>query len=329
MIHFSIIIPVYNRPNEIKELLESLLYQDYKYNYEIIIVEDGSTKTAENIVTFFKEKIQITYLKKKNTGPGDSRNYGMQQAKGNYFIILDSDVILPQNYLSQIHNIIVKDRIDTFGGVDDALPSFTNIQKAINYAMTSFLTTGGLRNKEKNNHQLRSFNMGISKEVFIQTKGFSKYRYGEDIDLSKRILALGFLSKVYPTVKVFHKRRTSFEQFFKQTFNFGMARPILNKLHQNSAKLTYWFPTFFFIGLLFSLIFLLLGNPIFISFFLFYFLLIFVDSFLKNKNIKVAFLSVYASIVQFIGYGVGFLRSWVRLHLQHKSIKETFPQMFF
>lgn len=292
-------------------------------------MEDGSTKTTENIVALFKEKLQITYIKKKNTGPGDSRNFGMKHAKGNFYIILDSDVILPKNYLSLIHSTIVNDKIDAFGGVDDALPSFTNVQKAINYTMTSLLTTGGLRNKEKNNHQLRSFNMGISKEVFIQTKGFSKYRYGEDIDLSKRIVALGFLSKVYSTIKVFHKRRTSFEQFFKQTFNFGMARPILNKLHQNSAKLTYWFPTFFFIGLLFSLLFLLLGNPIFISSFLLYFLLIFIDSFLKNKNIKVALLSVYASIVQFIGYGVGFLRSWVRLHIQHKSIKETFPQMFF
>jgi len=327
--NFSIIIPVYNRPDEIKELLESLLKQDYTANYEIIIVEDGSQKLSKKIIEAFNDKLNIQYFYKQNTGPGDSRNYGMQKAKGVFFIILDSDVLLPKDYLSKVEKLITSNNLDAFGGVDDAHQSFTIIQKAINYAMTSFLTTGGLRNKSNDNYQLRSFNMGISKEVFDKTKGFSKYRFGEDIDLSNRIKKLGFKTQVLPQVKVFHKRRANFDQFFRQTFNFGMARPILSKIHQSPLKITYWFPTFFSFGLLFSILFLILGNPYFIYFYLFYFLLLFVDSYIKNKDLKVAVLSVYASIIQFMGYGFGFFRSWVRIHLQHKSIKETFPQMFF
>ena len=330
MKQFSIIIPVYNRPQEIKELLESLVMQDYNNLFEVVVVEDGSVKTAKNEIECFQDKLSITYLFKKNTGPGDSRNYGMQRAKGDFFIILDSDVILPKNYLRTVSKKIAENHLDAFGGTDDAHPSFTNTQKAINYAMTSFLTTGGLRNTEKkqDSFQLRSFNMGISKEVFQKTKGFSKQRYGEDIDLSNRIKKLGFKSKLLPQVKVYHKRRADFEQFFRQTFNFGRARPILNKMHQNTSKITYWFPTVFSFGLLFSIIFLVLGNPFFILIYLLYFIVILTDSYLKNKNIKLAIYSVYASLVQFLGYGIGFFRSWVRLYLQHKSIRESFPEMF-
>ena len=326
----SFIIPVYNRPLEIQELLDSFLLQDNKKDFEIIIVEDGSVKTAESIVEKYKNKLNVVYLKKKNSGPGDSRNYGMKKAKGDFFVLLDSDVILPKDYIKILYNEISKLNIDAFGGIDDAHPSFTAIQKAINYAMTSFLTTGGLRNKENNanSFQLRSFNMGISKEVFLNTKGFSKQRYGEDIDLSNRIKKFGFTAKLIPHLKVHHKRRANFEQFFKQTFNFGRARPILNKTHKNTAKITYWFPTLFTFGLLFSLLFLLLGQPIPILFYLVYFLVIFADAYQKNKIFKVALLSVYATVVQFVGYGVGFFRSWVRLYVQHKSVKETFPKMF-
>ena len=243
---------------------------------------------------------------------------------------MDSDVILPKDYIKILYNKISKLNIDAFGGVDDAHSSFTATQKAINYAMTSFLTTGGLRNKENNanSFQLRSFNMGISKEVFLKTKGFSKQRYGEDIDLSNRIIKMGFTIKLFPNLKVYHKRRSNFEQFFKQTFNFGRARPILNKTYKNTAKVTYWFPTLFTFGLLFSFVLLMLGQSIPILFYLVYFFIIFTNAYQKNKNFKVALLSLYATLVQFVGYGVGFFRSWARLYVQHKSVKETFPKMF-
>ena len=326
---FSIIIPVYNRPNEIEELLASILHQKNKLNFEVLIIEDGSTKTSEKIITKYQDKINLRYFKKKNTGPGDSRNYGMQKATGDYFIILDSDVILPKDYFFNLKSLLKQKSVDAFGGVDDAHPSFTDIQKAINYAMTSFFTTGGLRNTDKNNFQLRSFNMGISKEVFNKTKGFSKQRYGEDIDLSNRIKQLGYQLKIFPSLRVFHKRRVNFEQFFKQIFNFGRARPILNKMHSGTSKITYWFPTIFTFGLVLAIILLLLKNYWLFIMYVFYFILITIDAFIKYKSISVALYTVYATLVQFVAYGIGFFRSWVRLHLQHKSIKETFPQMFF
>ncbi len=329
-IHFSIIIPVYNRPQELDELLQSIANQNYANTFQVVVVEDGSTISSEKIIYKYKDVLSIVYIVKKNSGPGHSRNVGMEKASGNFFIILDSDVLLPKNYLSSVENEISEFELDAFGGVDDAHESFTPIQKAINYAMTSFLTTGGLRNKDsvKNDFQLRSFNMGISKKVFNKTKGFSKQRYGEDIDLSFRIKDLGFNSKLIPNAKVYHKRRIDFNRFFKQIFNFGRARPILNKLHPKSAKITYWFPTLFSFGFLFSLWLLFFGYWQFLALYFVYFLMVFVDSFYKNKNFQVAWLSVQATIIQFIAYGVGFLRSWVRLNLQHKSIRETFPEMF-
>jgi cellulose synthase/poly-beta-1,6-N-acetylglucosamine synthase-like glycosyltransferase len=326
---FSLIIPVFNRPKEIEELLKSIVYQTYKDSFEIVIIEDGSKKTSKDVISKFKNKLNITYLFKSNSGPGDSRNYGMHRAKGDFFIILDSDVILPDNYLKIVSNHIQNKELDAFGGVDTDYKTFTDIQKAINYAMTSFITTGGLRSKSNNNSfQLRSFNMGISKEVFEKTKGFAKLRFGEDIDLSIRIKKLGFKTELIPSAKVYHKRRVNFEQFFRQTFNFGRARPVLSKMHKNTSKITYWFPTFFSFGLLFSLVLLLLGQPIFVCFYFAYFFIIFIDSYIKTKSFRVAIISIYATLVQFVGYGVGFFRSWVRLHLQHKSIKETFQQMF-
>ncbi len=326
---YSIIIPVYNRPNEIKELLDSLLAQTYTKPFEIVIVEDGSTEKCDSIIKEYTSKLDITYLYKENSGPGQSRNEGMHSAKENYFIILDSDIILPANYLKEIDVALKNNFTDAFTAPDKAHVSFTNIQKAINYAMTSFLTTGGLRNNKGTiNFQLRSFNMGLSKEVFEITKGFAKQNYGEDIDLSFRIEKLGLTKQFIPKAFVYHKRRADFKQFYKQTFNFGASRPILNKTHKNTAKLTYWFPLVFSIGFISSIIFWSVGFLSIVCVFLCYFVLLLIDSLLKNKNIAVAFLSILAAIVQFFGYGLGFLRSQFRLHILKKSIEETFPKMF-
>ena len=89
-LYFSFIIPVYNRPQEIKELLESLSLIDNAF--EVVIVEDGSQNTCEDVVEKYKDKLNISYYFKENSGPGDSRNFGMHRAKGNYFIILDKHV---------------------------------------------------------------------------------------------------------------------------------------------------------------------------------------------------------------------------------------------
>lgn len=308
-LHFSIIIPVYNRPQEIDELLLSLTEQNYSKNFEVLVIEDGSVIKSEELVEKYKSKLNLKYFFKENTGAGQSRNYGMERASGNYFIIFDSDCIIPNNYLVEVEKTLVLNYTDAFGGPDAAHESFSDIQKAINYSMTSFFTTGGIRGKKKavGKFQPRSFNLGISKKAFVQTKGFSKMKIGEDIDLTFRLWQFGFDTQLIENAFVYHKRRSTFKQFFKQTFAFGKGRPFLNRKFPGTAKLTYWFPSLFVIFVAVSVIFGLWFSPFVFNLLGFYFVVIFIDSLVKNKKISVAFLSIVTTIVQFFGYGLGFL----------------------
>ena len=308
---YSIIIPVYNRPNEIDELLDSLTKQDFSDDFEVLIIEDGSTIKSDIIVEKYKSQLNIKYFFKENTGAGASRNFGMQRASENYFIILDSDVILPEHYLSEVKKGLDIKYTDAFGGPDTAHESFTPIQKAINYAMTSMLTTGGIRGKKQTfgKFQPRSFNLGLSKIAFEKTQGFSKMKNGEDIDLTFRLWENEFDTQLLEKAFVYHKRRSSLKQFFKQTHGFGTARPILNKKYPETAKLTYWFPSLFIIGFAISIILTIFGFSQILYFYGVYFSLIWIDSLFKSKNLSVAFLSIAASLTQFIGYGIGFLQS--------------------
>ncbi len=308
---FSIIIPVYNRPNEIDELLSSFVNQDYSQEFEVLVIEDGSEEKSKQIVEKYRDELTIQYFDKENTGAGQSRNYGMERANGNYFIILDSDVILPNHYLSSIEKSLKENYTDAFGGADAAHQNFTDLQKAINYSMTSFFTTGGIRGKKDSvgKFQPRSFNMGISKKAFEKTNGFSQMQYGEDIDLTFRLWQNIFETQFIEQAFVYHKRRSTINQFFNQTFNFGTARPILNRKYPKTAKLTYWFPSLFIIGFDIALILLLFMKWIFVIPFLIYFMVIFIDSLFQNKNLKVAFLSIITTYTQFLGYGLGFLKS--------------------
>ncbi|MFN0728992.1 glycosyltransferase [Polaribacter gochangensis] len=310
-LHFSIIIPVYNRPNEIDELLESLTLQDFTDDFEVLIVEDGSSEKSEVIVEKYQKQLNLKYFFKENSGAGASRNFGMQTASGNYFIILDSDVIVPKQYLTEVKKRLENNFTDAFGGPDAAHQSFTSLQKAINYSMTSVLTTGGIRGKKNavGKFQPRSFNLGLSKAAFEKTNGFADLKVGEDIDLTFRLWENGFETQLIEKAFVYHKRRSAIRQFFKQTFAFGTARPQLNKRYPETAKLTYWFPALFIIGFDISVIAALFGFWQFIAFYGFYFILIFLDSLFQNKNIIVAFLSMITSFTQHLGYGLGFLES--------------------
>ena len=310
-LQFSIIIPVYNRPIEIDELLHSFILQSFQKKFEIVIVEDGSTQKSDTIVEKYQDTLSIKYFFKENSGAGASRNFGMLNATGNYFIILDSDVLVPTQYLEELEKALTKNFTDAYGGADAAHASFTAMQKAINYSMTSVLTTGGIRGKKQSigKFQPRSFNMGLSKTAFEKTKGFSDMQYGEDIDLTFRLWKNDYKTQFIEQAFVYHKRRSTIAQFFKQTFNFGTARPILNKKYPASAKLTYWFPSFFIIGFDIALILLLFGKWLFILPFLGYFALIGIDSLFKNKNSTVALLSIITTYTQFLGYGLGFLKS--------------------
>ncbi len=308
---FSIIVPVYNRPKEIDELLFSLTNQNFEDTYEIIIVEDGSDNSSEEIVEKYSSSLNIKYYYKENSGAGMSRNFGMEKATGNYFIILDSDVILPNTYLRSVKYALLNNFTDAFGGPDKAHESFTPLQKAINYSMTSVFTTGGIRGKKKSvgKFQPRSFNMGISKEAFEKTKGFNYYKVGEDIDLSLRLWGEGYKTQLISDAYVYHKRRTSIKQFFKQTFSFGTARPQLNRRFPSTKKITYWFPSVFILGIDVFLILALFGYWQFLLCYVVYFAVLFLDSLLQNKSIKVAYLSIITTLTQFYGYGLGFLKS--------------------
>jgi len=329
MLYFSVIIPVFNRPDEVFELLESLALQTNK-NFEVLIVEDGSEITCENIVNQFSEKLNIQYFSKVNEGPGLSRNYGALRAKGNYFVFFDSDCIIPPNYFQIVTDALSVNYTNSYGGPDMAHPSFSDIQKAISFSMTSFFTTGGIRGGKKSLEKFhpRSFNMGFSKEVFEKTGGYSKMRFGEDIDLSLRILEAGFTAQLIQQAAVYHKRRVDFRKFFKQVHNSGIARINLYKRHPKSLKMVHFLPTAFVCGTIF-LLFAGIFFPFLFGFLVFYFLLLWCEAFFQYKNFKIAFLAIPASIVQLFGYGSGFLISFWKRIVLHKSEFHAFSTNFY
>ena len=329
--NFSFIIPVYNRPDEVEELLQSLVLQEYNRQFEIVIVEDGSSILCEEVVDSYRDRLHISYFFKENSGPGDSRNFGMRNAKGDYFLILDSDCILPPNYLSEAEKALQQNYVDCFGGPDKALDSFTDIQKAINFSMTSFLTTGGIRggSEKIDKFQPRSFNMGLSKKAFEASNGFGNIHPGEDPDLSIRLWKMGFETKLFPNAYVYHKRRIDWSKFFKQVNKFGKARPILNSWYPEYNKLTYFFPSLFFIGFLFSAGFLIFGISLFFGFYVLYFLSAFVLSTIQNKSFSIGFFSVIAIGIQFYGYGIGFIKSYWKVILLKQKPQKALPELFF
>lgn len=313
---FSLIIPVYNRPGEVEELLESLTLQTEK-GFEVIIVEDGSTNKSDEVVGRYKNQLDVKYFFKPNSGPGQSRNYGYERASGNYCIFLDSDCVIPPDYFKIVKSSLSENYVDAFGGPDKAHENFTDLQKAINYSMTSFLTTGGIRggSEKLDKFYPRSFNMGYSREVYEKTQGFAKMRFGEDIDMSTRILELGFKTRLIKEAFVFHKRRSTLRQFYKQVYNSGIARINLYKRHPSSLKLVHFAPALF---VLFTLLMITLS--IFVSWTfvlpsLVHMGLLFADSTLQN-NLRIGAMSIVTSYTQLFGYGFGFLVSfWKRLVL--------------
>ncbi|GAA3625578.1 glycosyltransferase [Flavivirga jejuensis] len=330
-LQFSFIIPVYNRPDEIQELLESFSVLQGQTPFEIVIVEDGSTITSKEVVETYKETLDISYFFKENSGPGDSRNFGMQHAKGNYFIILDSDCILPENYLTKVEESLEKNYVDCFGGPDAAHDSFTNLQKAINFSMTSFITTGGIRGNKNSvdTFQPRSFNMGLSKEAFIASKGFGRIHPGEDPDLSIRLWNLGYKTKLIPEAFVYHKRRISWSKFYKQVHKFGLVRPILNKWHPSTKKITYWFPTVFCLGFIMSLLLIFFNFNWGLIGYMLYFVVAFMLALIHTKSLSVSVFSLVAIVIQFFGYGYGFLKSTFAVSILNKKPETYFPELFF
>ncbi len=318
---FSIIIPLYNRPQEIDELLHTLTQQTYM-QFEVLVIEDGSKLDAREIVDSYKDKLDISYYFKENAGQGFARNYGFERAKGDYFIVFDSDCLIPTDYLQIVKNHLLEHPLDAFGGPDGAHPSFTPVQKAISYSMTSPFTTGGIRGNKKHigTFHPRSFNMGISREVWEQTGGFILTRLGEDIEFSIRIHSMGFKIGLIPDAIVYHKRRTDLMQFYKQLHFFGRARINIYKHFPAELKAVHFFPALFTLFLLLSLLLNLISHPLkewCNTLLAIYIVLIFFHSWSVNKSAKVAFLSIAASFVQLTAYGLGFMQDfWKRVSLR-------------
>ena len=326
---YSLIIPVYNRPDEVDELLESLITQTFT-DFEVIVVEDGSARPCRDVVEKYTGRMAVRYFMKPNSGPGQTRNYGAERAEGEFLIVLDSDCILPPGYLQAVEDELLREPADAFGGPDHAHESFTNVQKAINYAMTSFFTTGGIRGGKKKMDKFypRSFNMGIRRDVYNALGGFSKMRFGEDIDFSIRIFKNGYRCRLFPGAWVWHKRRTDMKKFFKQVHNFGIARINLYKKYPESLKLVHLLPAVFTLGVAF----LLLVSPFCIwslSLIALFAVIIFLDSSVQNRSLAIGALSVGAAFIQLIGYGSGFLRAWWQRCVLGKDEFSAFQKNFY
>lgn len=347
---YSIIVPVYNRPDEVGELLESLSNQTLK-DFEVVIVEDGSVKTCKDVCDKYANILALHYYAKENSGPGQSRNYGAERANGEWVIILDSDVVLPTGYLQAVDDSLAalhasSTLVTAFGGPDAAHDSFTPVQKAISYSMTSFFTTGGIRGGKAKLDKFypRSFNMGVRRDVYLQLGGFSKMRFGEDIDFSYRIVEAGHQPRLFPEAWVWHKRRTDFRKFFRQVYNSGIARINLEKRHPGTMKLVHLLPTVFTVGVIALILISAVGRALmhyvdrdqfyWMCFapwipIILYSLLICIDSTLKNKSLKVGLLSVPAAFVQLMGYGLGFIESWWKRCVRKQDEFQAFEKTFY
>lgn len=327
---YSIIVPVYNRANEVDELLDSLTKQTFT-NFEVIIVEDGSTYTCEEVVDKYRDILDIRYYFKDNSGPGQSRNYGVERANGDYIIIFDSDCLIPKDYMAIVNSNLENKFVDAFGGPDRAHKSFSNIQKAINYSMTSFFTTGGIRGGKKllDKYYPRSFNMGIKKNVYKTLGGFSNMRFGEDIDFSLRIFKSGYKAVLFRDAWVYHKRRVDFKKFYKQVFNSGIARINLLKRHPGTLKLVHILPalfTFCVTVLIFCSFFIFYACilPVFL-----YAFILFIDASIKEKNLKIGILAVFTSFIQLFGYGLGFFNAVWKRYILNKPEYGAYTKTFY
>lgn len=326
----SIVVAIFNRKDELFELLNSLIAQTDK-DFEVIIVDDGSSIDLLPTVETFKEMLNIQYFKKPNSGPGLSRNYGANRAKNDWLVFVDSDVIVEKDYIENIKKNLENTDCAAFGGADKAHKGFNLLQKAISYSMTSVFTTGGIRGSKKavTRFQPRSFNMGVNKEIFLKIGGFSEMRIGEDPDLSMTIWENGYQTAFFDDIGVYHKRRTDLGKFSKQVYQFGCARPILNQRHPDYVKPTFWFPTLFLLGYVAGILeYFLLQKGFVLACYGFYTLVIFLHALYLTKNIAIAAQAIITTYIQMFSYGYGFLESWIKLNVLKMKPEDAFPKHF-
>lgn len=326
----SVIIAIYNRKDELFELLNSLSHQTDK-DFEVIIVDDGSKIDLRHTADLFNENLKIQFFRKENSGPGLSRNYGAKRAKNDWLVFVDSDVIVETDYIENIKKNLTETPCDAFGGADKAHKGFNLMQKAISYSMTSVFTTGGIRGNKKavTKFQPRSFNMGVRKTAFEKVGGFSEMRIGEDPDLSMKLWENGFITAFFDDIGVYHKRRVDFGKFSKQVYQFGCARPILNQRHPDFVKISFAFPSLFLLGYILGFIqYFLFSNGVILGFYGIYTFLVFFHALWITKNISIAAMAIISTYIQMFSYGYGFLKSWILLNVFRQKPEEAFPEHF-
>ena len=310
MPRFSVIVPVYNRIDEVDDLLKSLSEQSCK-DFEAVIVEDGSSQPCKDVISKYADKVDVKYYYKENEGRSIARNYGLDRATGDYFIFFDSDCVIPPDYFKTLSAALDRNPVDCFGGPDAAHESFSTTQKAINYSMTSFLTTGGIRGGKVQLEKFvpRTFNMGYSRKVWEKVGGFREM-FSEDIDMSTRIRQAGFSIGLIREAFVYHKRRVNMKLFARQVYVFGMSRITLKLLYPDSLKLVHTLPAAFVLGSLMLIALACLVSWWFITPLLAYFLAIFITALISTKSLIIACKALPASIIQLTGYGCGFIKAF-------------------
>ena len=307
---FSIIVPVYNRIDEVHELLASLEAQSVK-NFEVILVEDGSTEPCgAEAEAAAARGLDVKYFFKANEGRSIARNYGMERADGDYLVFFDSDCVIPPDYFKNLEKELARKPVDCFGGPDAAHESFSDTQKAINYSMTSFLTTGGIRGGKIQLDKFvpRTFNMGFSRGVYEGVGGFREM-FSEDIDMSTRIRNAGFSIGLIQN-PVWHKRRVDFRKFFRQVYVFGKSRVTLKLLYPGSLKAVHLLPAVFVLGVVALILLGIFVSPWFLLPLGVYFLAVFAGALIATRRLKIAAMSVPAAIIQLGGYGIGFIQDY-------------------
>lgn len=320
---FSVIIPTFNRRDEVHDLLISLQKQTFDHQrFEVIIVDDGSTDGTNHLVESMRSSVdfRLRFFQQDHAGPGLARNLGMTQAAGEYFLFIDSDCLADERWLEGLANAIEQEQPLAFGGPDGVLPEFSPLQKAIDYAMTSFLTTGGMRGhtrKRLAKFYPRSYNMGIHRSIFAKLGGMNNLRHGQDLEFSRRIVASGAKVIYIPAAIVYHKRRTSLQKFFRQIFNWGVARINLTKIDQAILEPLHFMPavgadTFIVLTILAPfcricryLWLLSSGAGLLILG------VIVIDAYRRYRQVKPALLAPLVALTQVFAYGFGFTAAYI------------------
>ncbi|HJX71736.1 MAG TPA: glycosyltransferase [Bacteroidales bacterium] len=326
--YYSVVLPTYGRPGDVEEFLDSLTRQEYN-DFEILVVDATADDSVRQVAEKYLDKLKLNFIYKKGLGISESRNLGVKLSKGGFVVFIDSDCVVPPSYFTEIEKYLSLNKVDAFGGPDAASKDFTHSQKAINYVMTSFLTTGGIRGKAKRigRFEPRSFNMGVSRKAFDAVGGYSGMKVAEDIDLSMRLHQAGFKTALIPDAYVYHKRKANLHKFLVQMFMYGKARIDLFMRHREALKITYLMPLFFLIYLLAGLASAFFSKVLFILFLaslIFYALAVFIDSSIQNRSLAAGILSVFAAYGFLVCYGSGLIYNiFRRIVLGKKEIERA------